>query len=405
MESLDQSFDTFGTAGIMDGTDMWLPRIMDNATHSTIVDAELSRFPKPLRIFAAVMAIIIMIIGLAGNLLTIVALCKYPKVRNVAAAFIISLCIADFVFCLLVLPFDSIRFVNASWADIRFFCIFVPFLRYGNVGVSLLSVAAITINRYIMIAHHDIYSKVYTKYWIAIMIIFCWIFSYGMQIPTLAGVWGKFDYDPNLETCSIVKDRRGYTSKTFLFVMGFLIPCLVIVGCYAKIFWVVHKSESRLRKHAGPTIKSPHTPGRDIRELKQKRSEWRLTKMVLVIFLSFLACYLPITIVKVTDAEVRCPECHILGYLLLYFASCVNPIIYVIMNKQYRQAYAGVIGCKWIRATLTPYGSSAPGGAGGLQAHQHDYAQDYSKDFSKTMVSTVSIAMNPVRNSQFQEEL
>jgi len=30
-----------------------------------------------------------MIIGLAGNLLTIIALCKYPKVRNVAAAFII----------------------------------------------------------------------------------------------------------------------------------------------------------------------------------------------------------------------------------------------------------------------------------------------------------------------------
>lgn len=62
-----------------------------------------------------------------------------------------------------------------------------------------------------------------------------------------------------------------------------------------------------MRKHATPTIKSPHTPGRDIRELKQKRSEWRITKMVLVIFLSFLACYLPITIVKVADAQVRCP--------------------------------------------------------------------------------------------------
>ena len=49
------------------------------------------------------------------------------------------------------------------------------------------------------------------------------------------------------------------------------------------------------------------------------------------------------------------------GYLLLYFASCVNPIIYVIMNKQYRQAYAGVISCSRIRASLTPHGSSAPG--------------------------------------------
>lgn len=52
---------------------------------------------------------------------------------------------------------------------------------------------------------------------------------------------GKFDYDSNLETCSIVKDHHGHTPKTFLFIMGFLIPCVVIVGCYARIFWVVHK--------------------------------------------------------------------------------------------------------------------------------------------------------------------
>ncbi|XP_033331629.2 G-protein coupled receptor moody isoform X1 [Megalopta genalis] len=368
---------------------------IQNNTKSTIIDADMSRFPKSLQTFAAAVAMLIMIVGLAGNLLTIIALCKYPKVRNVAAAFIISLCVADFVFCLLVLPFDSIRFVNASWAEVRFLCVFVPFLRYGNVGVSLLSVAAITINRYIMIAHHGLYSKVYKKYWIASMIVFCWIFSYGMQLPTLLEVWGTFDYDKNLETCSIVKDAKGRTSKTFLFVMGFLIPCMVIVGCYTKIFWVVHRSESRMRKHTAPAIKSPHTPGRDTREIKQKRSEWRITKMVLAIFLSFVACYLPITIVKVADPEVRCPGCHVLGYLLLYFASCVNPIIYVIMNKQYRQAYAGVIGCSRIRAGLTPYGSSAPG---------HHHQQDYGQDFSKTMVSTVSIAMNPVRNPHFEED-
>ncbi|XP_031830926.1 G-protein coupled receptor moody [Nomia melanderi] len=383
----------------MDNTVFYLYRFARNATESAIIDGDISRFPKPLRTFAAVVAILIMIVGLAGNLLTIIALCKYPKVRNVAAAFIISLCVADFVFCLLVLPFDSIRFVNASWAEVRFLCVLVPFLRYGNVGVSLLSVAVITINRYIMIAHHGLYSKVYKKYWIAFMIVFCWIFSYGMQVPTLLGIWGRFDYDSNLETCSIVKDERGRTSKTFLFVMGFVIPCVVIVGCYTKIFWVVHRSESRMRKHTTPAIKSPHTPGRDTREIKQKRSEWRITKMVLAIFLSFVACYLPITIVKVADAEVKYPGFHVLGYLLLYFASCVNPIIYVIMNKQYRQAYAGVIGCSRIRAGLTPYGSSAPG-----HQHQQDYGQDYSKDFSKTMVSTVSIAMNPVRNPHFEED-
>lgn len=46
-------------------------------------------------------------------------------------------------------------------------------------------------SRYIMIAHHAIYGRVYKKYWIAAMIIFCWLFSYGMQIPTLLKIWGK----------------------------------------------------------------------------------------------------------------------------------------------------------------------------------------------------------------------
>jgi hypothetical protein len=43
------------------------------------------------------------------------------------------------------------------------------------------------------------------------------------------------------------------------------------------------------------------------RELKTKRNEWRITKMVLAIFLSFLICYLPITIVKVADEDVHFP--------------------------------------------------------------------------------------------------
>ncbi|XP_044009249.1 G-protein coupled receptor moody-like isoform X2 [Aphidius gifuensis] len=340
---------------------MDLASVFRRNINETDTESEMSRFSPPLRMFATIVAIIILLTGLFGNLLTIIALSRYPKIRNVAAAFIISLCVADFIFCLLVLPFDSIRFVNASWTNYRYLCMGVPFLRYGNIGVSLLSVGAITINRFIMITHHSLYAKVYKKHWIALMIAMCYICSYGMQLPTLTGSWGKFDYDEKLGTCSIIKDENGRSSKTFLFITAFIIPCIVIVCCYTKIFWVVHSSESRMRKHASPTIKSPHTPGRDTREIKQRRSEWRITKMVLAIFLSFVACYLPITIVKVSDPDVNYPKFHVIGYLLLYFSSCVNPLIYVIMNKQYRQAYANIISCSKIRATLTPHGSSAPG--------------------------------------------
>ncbi|XP_061718408.1 G-protein coupled receptor moody-like isoform X1 [Cydia pomonella] len=324
--------------------------IMNETSYGS--QSELSKFSPGLLTFAAVMTGLIMLVGLFGNLLTVVALLKCPKVRNVAAAFIISLCCADFLFCAMVLPFAISGFWQQKWSHGDVLCKLVPFLRYGNVGVSLLSIALITLNRYIMIAHHSCYGRVYRKYNIALMIVFSWMFAYGMQIPTLIGIWGKFDYDKELGTCSIVPDDNGRSSKTALFVIAFLVPALLILMCYARIFWVVHSSEQRMREHQRSQHASPgslntdkRSTVKDNRETKARRNEWRITKMVLAIFLSFLVCYLPITIAKVADNHVQYPVFHIAGYLLLYASACVNPIIYVIMNAQYRAAYAAALCC------------------------------------------------------------
>lgn len=114
------------------------------------------------------------------------------------------------------------------------------------------------------------------------------------------------------------------------------------------------KSGNRLQH-----TKSTHI--KDRREAKQKRNEWRITKMVLAIFLSFLACYLPITIIKVADKNVQYPGLHIFGYIMIYLSACINNFIYFIMNKQYRQAYKTVLMCKPSRI-LSFHGASSNGG-------------------------------------------
>lgn len=101
---------------------------------------------------------------------------------------------------------------------------------------------------------------------------------------------------------------------------------------------------------------------KDARDVKAKRNEWRITKMVLAIFLSFVMCYLPITVAKIADKDVSLPALHIIGYILLYLSSCINPIIYVIMNKQYRQAYKTVILCKPGRLLAFTQAGSSMGG-------------------------------------------
>lgn len=143
---------------------------------------------------------------------------------------------------------------------------------------------SLVLYRYVMITHHSLYARIYKKHWIALMLIFCWLFAYGMQLPTLLNVWGEsrgergrelrrrtccsvaspswtfcviisqliwsthsspltgiFGYDTKLGTCSILKDAYGRSSKTALFVIAFLIPCIIIIICYTRIFWVVHK--------------------------------------------------------------------------------------------------------------------------------------------------------------------
>ncbi|XP_060662053.1 LOW QUALITY PROTEIN: G-protein coupled receptor moody-like, partial [Drosophila nasuta] len=356
---------------------------------------------------------------------------------NVAAAFIISLCIADLLFCALVLPFQGLRFVQGTWRHGAVLCRLIPFIQYGNIGVSLLCIAMITINRYVMITHHGCYARIYKRHWIAVMIAACWLISYGMQLPTLLGAWGRFGYDDRLQTCSIMSDDHGHSSKTTLFITAFVIPCLVIIACYAKIFWVVHKSEQRLKRHANkqnsipnnlrpvatatslPTGgnagdsqtqsqtaagagglpasrvssdssssystdvpeaaiatggKQPAIRVKDQREVRAKRNEWRINKMVLAIFLSFVICYLPITIVKVADKDVDHPSWHIFSYIMLYLSACINPIIYVIMNKQYRKAYKTVVLCQPARLLL-PFGKTNGGASSAAEMERYRIEQ------------------------------
>lgn len=72
--------------------------------------------------------------------------------------------------------------------------------------------------------------------------------------------------------------------------------------------------EHQRSQHVGAGVLNSNTTTdkrstiKDNRDTKARRNEWRITKMVLAIFLSFLVCYLPITIAKVADSHVHYPS-------------------------------------------------------------------------------------------------
>ena len=79
------------------------------------------------------------------------------------------------------------------------------------------------------------------------MVLSTWIFGFGVLIITWFESWGRFGLDVAIGSCSILPDVNGRSPKEFLFVFAFLTPCIAIVVCYARIFYIVRKTASKSR--------------------------------------------------------------------------------------------------------------------------------------------------------------
>lgn len=380
------------------------------------------------------------------------------QVRNATAIFIISLSLSDLLFCCFNLPLAASTFWHQSWTHGRTLCRMFPMARYALVAVSLFTVLAITINRYILIAWPRLYPKyvslifnsmcfsfsliicmriiyfcslfrLYTKPYLAAMIALLWIIPFTALIPTWMEKWGRFSLDPIVGSCTIISDVDNRSPKKTLFIGAFLLPGLAILVCYARIFLIVKKvarrsrppirmrrpktdiitgttidlegnmipnatnhtslppkrnthhtfnclaipelssssgldnsatedrdkkiTESdrflsrsnvalqRIRTACTPAPRQPKAP-----KLLPSKKDKKLRTMIMAIMLSFCICHLPISVTKIFLEFSIHPFVNITSYILLYLTTCINPIIYVVMSNEYRQAYKNLITCR-----------------------------------------------------------
>lgn len=278
--------------------------------------------------------------------------------------------------------------------------------------------------------------RLYKRQYLAVMVASTWAFAFGALIATWLEKWGRFGLDPTIGSCSILPDINKRSPKEFLFVGAFMLPCLAIVICYARIFCIVREAARKSRapargrpRHgpedsavgsastaverspgpengvnhvapprrtllAPPVLHCPPTPGPErssssgvdtldghdeesaldakprtpsggetAKRLRQaaavlKRApvssraprltpkDRKLLKMIMAIMLSFWVCYLPITLTKIFREFTLHPVANIAGYILIYLTTCINPIIYVVMSSEYRQAYKNLLMCR-----------------------------------------------------------
>ncbi|CAL8143779.1 unnamed protein product [Orchesella dallaii] len=355
--------------GFVDSSDIFYNNGTNELNSTSTTDDLFRDYDIALTRSAAVFCVIFIVLGVPGNLITIIALARCKKVRNATAYFIINLSACDLMFCCFNLPLAASMFWYRTWVLGDTLCRLFPFFRYGLMAVSIFTVLAITINRYVMIGHPRVYPRLYRTRYLGVMILLIWLGSFGALVPTLLGVWGKFALDRKIGSCSILQDDNERSPKQFLFIIAFVLPCCAIIVCYARIFFIVRKATANLRpveipssagnvnhsleteslspdqatilrrSSARPSIAVIHQKG------KMTNKDRKLLWMILVIFGAFVVCYLPITAFKVVGNHINATW-NILGYLMIYMTTCINPLVYVLMSSDYRQAYTNLFLCR-----------------------------------------------------------
>lgn len=178
------------------------------------------------------------------------------------------------------------------------------------------------------------YNQLYTSRGITLMLIAIWTLSFLMLLPPLLGIWGTLGLDPTTFSCTILR-KNGSSPKKFLFVLGFIVPCVVISVSYLCIYWRVRRSRKNLEAHAAES-------GRRGCGF-QRREDSRVTRLMLTIFLCFLMCFMPLMLVNVIDDKMKVPILHIVASVLAWASAVINPFIYAGTNKLYREAYKQVL--------------------------------------------------------------
>lgn len=130
-----------------------------------------------------------------GNSLVVAAVVTTRKLRTVTNIFIVSLACADLLLGFAVLPFSiSIEVVdNWLWGDI--WCSMWLAIDVWLCTASILSLCAISFDRYIAVTHPIRYPSIMSPYRGRILVSFVWILAFVICLPPLLG-WNDGDeYD------------------------------------------------------------------------------------------------------------------------------------------------------------------------------------------------------------------
>ncbi|XP_035511068.1 somatostatin receptor type 5-like isoform X2 [Morone saxatilis] len=343
----------------------------------------------PFDVITAVVYTIVFIVGLLGNTLVIYVVVRYSKMKTVTNMYILNLALADELY-ILGLPFLGTNSVLSYWPFGNFFCKVWMTADTMSQFASTFCLTVMSIDRYLAVVH-PIRSAKWRKPQVAkVSNAMVWIVSFLVVLPVT--IYSHLQEEYN--TCNITwPEPHELLSIAFILytsILGFFAPLVVICLCYLLIVIKVRSAGVR----AGLT--------------RRRKSERKVTRMVVIIVLVFVLCWLPFFTTNIVNLFHTIPENKTTVYfflvILTYVNSCANPVLYGFLSDKFNQSFQKVL-CFHIpnsvsttdqkrgqqkgnhNPILTPRNHRQNGNVLSIQPFQEEVIEDHDSDPSK-------IAMN-----------
>ncbi|XP_073729843.1 trace amine-associated receptor 13c-like [Misgurnus anguillicaudatus] len=265
------------------------------------------------------------------NLLVIISISHFKKLHTPTNMLILSLAVADLLVGLTIMPLEAIRFIETCWYFGDTICRLFILIMGLLICTSLSNLVLIAVDRCVAVCHPLLYPQKITMTRTIIMIYVSWFWSSAYNISVfITTSQSKF-------TC--------YGECTFMYTftltiidlfLSFLLPCVVIITLYLRIFYVAHQQVK--------VINSLMRSGKHLTEGSVRRkSESKAARTLGIIVTVYLFCWIPYYSLTLTPNTRMTSIIAYVMLWMLYINSGVNPLIYAIFYPWFRTSVKHIL--------------------------------------------------------------
>ncbi|KAE8584690.1 hypothetical protein XENTR_v10021066 [Xenopus tropicalis] len=285
-----------------------------------------------------ILCISLFLLGITGNLLTIIVFKRYRDMRSTVNMYLSSMAVSD-ILIFLGLPSDLYRIWKYKpYAFGNFVCKFLVYLSESCTYCTILHITMVSIERYIAICFPLKAKIIITKRRVKIVIILLWIFALLTASPILFlfGVEHPPGFQPEeTKECKYTEQsaQNGLLHvMTWVSTIYFFLPMFFLTFLYGLICRKLWQTRHWAR--------GPATANRG----KYNKAT---VKMLAVVVVCFMLCWLPFHIGRILFALAGVGEYvffevtqyfNLLSMVLFYLSASINPMLYNIMSEKYRSA-------------------------------------------------------------------